>query len=98
MMLPHLLETWRRCAKAPFLLARNLTLSVPSRRSVVLAAAAGCVVAKAGNRSVSSACGSADVLEALGVKVDLSPKGVEECVEKTNIAFMFAPVNHPSMR
>jgi len=69
-----------------------------STASVVLAAAAGCVVAKAGNRSVSSACGSADVLEALGVKVDLSPKGVEECVEKTNIAFMFAPVNHPSMR
>ena len=42
-------------------------------------------MAKAGNRSVSSACGSADVLEALGVKVDLSPSAVEKCVDKTGI-------------
>ncbi|GMH93890.1 hypothetical protein TrVE_jg9945 [Triparma verrucosa] len=69
-----------------------------STASVVLAAASGCIVAKAGNRSVSSACGSADVLEALGVKVDLSPSAVEKCVDKTGIAFMFAPINHPSMR
>eukprot|EP00522_Entomoneis_paludosa_P012092 CAMPEP_0172445180 /NCGR_PEP_ID=MMETSP1065-20121228/5093_1 /TAXON_ID=265537 /ORGANISM="Amphiprora paludosa, Strain CCMP125" /LENGTH=364 /DNA_ID=CAMNT_0013195979 /DNA_START=158 /DNA_END=1252 /DNA_ORIENTATION=+ len=69
-----------------------------STASVVLAAAAGCIVAKAGNRSVSSACGSADVLEALGVKVDLTPEQVEACVEKVRIAFMFAPVNHPAMR
>jgi anthranilate phosphoribosyltransferase len=69
-----------------------------STASTVLAAACGCVVAKAGNRSVSSACGSADVLEALGVKVDLTPDQVERCVAKCNIAFMFAPVNHPSMR
>ena len=64
----------------------------------VLAAAAGCTVAKAGNRSVSSACGSADVLEALGVKVDLTPAQVVECVKQVNVAFMFAPVNHPAMR
>ena len=69
-----------------------------STASTVLAAACGCVVAKAGNRSVSSACGSADVLEALGVKVDLEPSQVEECVSKVKIAFMFAPVNHPAMK
>lgn len=69
-----------------------------STASVVLAAAAGCTVAKAGNRSVSSACGSADVLEALGVKVDLTPAQVVECVRQVNVAFMFAPVNHPAMR
>jgi anthranilate phosphoribosyltransferase len=69
-----------------------------STASTVLAAACGCIVAKAGNRSVSSACGSADVLEALGVKVDLTPNQVVKCVEECNIAFMFAPVNHPAMR
>ena len=69
-----------------------------STASVVLAAAAGCIVAKAGNRSVSSRCGSADVLEALGVKVDLTPEQVQKCVEAVRIAFMFAPVNHPAMK
>mmetsp|Transcript_1851 Transcript_1851/g.2806 ORF Transcript_1851/g.2806 Transcript_1851/m.2806 type:complete len:406 (-) Transcript_1851:395-1612(-) len=69
-----------------------------STASVVLAAAAGCTVAKAGNRSVSSACGSADVLEALGVIVDLNPEQVAECVKECGIAFMFAPVNHSSMK
>ena len=69
-----------------------------STASVVLASAAGCTVAKAGNRSVSSACGSADVLESLGVKVDLAPEQVEQCVEKCGVAFMFAPVNHPAMK
>ncbi len=69
-----------------------------STASVVLAAACGCTVAKAGNRSVSSACGSADVLESLGVKVALEPKQVEACVDKCGIAFMFAPVNHPAMK
>jgi anthranilate phosphoribosyltransferase len=69
-----------------------------STASVVLAAACGCVVAKAGNRAVSSATGSADVLECLGVKVDLSPSQVIQCVEQCGIAFMFAPINHPSMK
>mmetsp|Transcript_34238 Transcript_34238/g.36999 ORF Transcript_34238/g.36999 Transcript_34238/m.36999 type:complete len:434 (-) Transcript_34238:201-1502(-) len=69
-----------------------------STASVVLAAACGCVVAKAGNRSVSSACGSADVLEALGVTVDLAPAEIIKCVDKIGVAFMFAPVNHPAMR
>ncbi|VEU38581.1 unnamed protein product [Pseudo-nitzschia multistriata] len=69
-----------------------------STASTVLAAACGCTVAKAGNRSVSSACGSADVLEALGVKIDLDPSQVVECVDKVGVAFMMAPVNHPAMR
>jgi anthranilate phosphoribosyltransferase len=69
-----------------------------STASAVLSAACGCIVAKVGNRSVSSACGSADVLEALGVKVDLQPKEVAECVKQCNVAFMFAPVNHPSTK
>jgi anthranilate phosphoribosyltransferase len=69
-----------------------------STASVVLSAACGCIVAKAGNRSVSSACGSADVLEALGVRVDLTPAQVVKCVEACNVAFMFAPVNHPAMK
>lgn len=69
-----------------------------STASVVLAAACGCIVAKAGNRSVSSACGSADVLEALGIKVDLQPRQIKECVDACGVAFMFAPVNHPAMK
>jgi len=69
-----------------------------STASVVLAAACGCIVAKAGNRAVSSASGSADVLECLGVKVDLIPEQVVQCVEECGIAFMFAPVNHPAMK
>jgi anthranilate phosphoribosyltransferase len=69
-----------------------------STASVVLAAACGCTVAKAGNRSVSSRCGSADVLEALGVRVDLTPDQVVRCVDRVRVAFMFAPVNHPAMR
>jgi len=69
-----------------------------STASVVLAAACGCTVAKAGNRSVSSACGSADVLEAIGVKIDLTPAQTVQCVQKCGIAFMYAPVNHPAMR
>jgi len=69
-----------------------------STASVVLAAACGCTVAKIGNRSVSSACGSADVLEALGVKVDLQPEQVAKCVDEVNVAFMFAPIHHPATK
>ena len=60
--------------------------------------AAGAKVAKHGNRSVSSMCGSADVLEALGVAVDLGPEGVAECIKRTNMGFMFAPRYHPAMK
>ena len=69
-----------------------------STASVVLAAACGCKVAKAGNRSVSSRCGSADVLETLGVQIELNPEQVAESIEKCGIGFMYAPVNHPAMR
>ncbi|EHP87375.1 anthranilate phosphoribosyltransferase [Methanotorris formicicus] len=61
---------------------------------------AGCcvAVAKHGNRSVSSKCGSADVLEALGVNLDIPPKKVEECIEKVGIGFLFAPLYHSAMK
>lgn len=63
-----------------------------------VAAAAGVTVVKHGNRSVSSKCGSADVLECLGVNIDLQPNQVEKCVEKINIGFMFAPHFHKAMK
>lgn len=66
--------------------------------SALVAAGAGVPIAKHGNRSVSSRCGSADVLEALGVKVDLEPKKVEECIDAVGIGFIFAPNFHKAMR
>jgi anthranilate phosphoribosyltransferase len=69
-----------------------------STLSAVVAAAAGVRVAKHGNRAASSKCGSADVLEALGVKIDLGPEGVRRCIEEAGIGFLFAPVYHPSFR
>lgn len=66
--------------------------------SAIVTAAAGVPVAKHGNRSVSSKCGSADVLEALGVKIDLEPKKVEECISQIGIGFIFAPKFHAAMR
>ena len=59
---------------------------------------AGVAVAKHGNKSVSSKCGSADVLKELGVKIELQPKQVEKCIEETGIGFMFAPIFHPAMK
>ncbi|PKM93250.1 MAG: anthranilate phosphoribosyltransferase [Firmicutes bacterium HGW-Firmicutes-1] len=64
----------------------------------ILVAAAGVSVVKHGNRSVSSKCGSADVLEALGIKIDLLPEQVEACVKEINIGFFFAPTFHKAMR
>ncbi len=61
-------------------------------------AAAGIPVAKHGNRAVSSRCGSADLLEALGVKVDLAPDQVTECLKTTGMGFLFAPVFHLAMK
>ena len=63
-----------------------------------VAAAAGAKVAKHGGRSVSSTCGSADVLEALGINVNLSPTQVANCVETIGIGFMFAPNHHSAMK
>ena len=64
----------------------------------LVAAGAGVTVAKHGNRAMSGACGSADVLEALGVNIDLSPEGVSRCMEEAGFGFMFAQRYHPSMR
>jgi anthranilate phosphoribosyltransferase len=69
-----------------------------STLSAIVAAACGARVAKHGNRAASSMCGSADVLEKLGVKIDLAPEGVARCIDEAGIGFLFAPVFHPSFR
>lgn len=69
-----------------------------STTSAIVVAAAGGKVAKHGNRSVSSRCGSADVLEALGVRLDLTPVQVSTCVAQIGIGFMFAPQHHSAMK
>jgi anthranilate phosphoribosyltransferase len=69
-----------------------------STMSAFVVASAGGRVAKHGNRSITSACGAADFLEALGVAIDLSPAGVARCVDETGFGFMFAPLFHPAMR
>jgi anthranilate phosphoribosyltransferase len=69
-----------------------------STLSAIVAAASGARVAKHGNRAASSMCGSADVLEQLGVKIDLAPEGVARCIDEAGIGFLFAPVFHPSFR
>lgn len=73
------------------------TFNISSAAAVVVAAC-GVRVAKHGNRSVSSRCGSADVFEALGVRVEAPPETVTRCLEQAGIAFFFAPTFHPSMR
>ena len=69
-----------------------------STASMFVAAAAGATVAKHGNRSVSSKSGSADVLEALGATISLTPQQVGECIEAIGCGFMFAPNHHPAMK
>jgi anthranilate phosphoribosyltransferase len=66
--------------------------------SMFVAAAAGARVSKHGNRSVSSKSGSADVLEAMGVPLTLTPKAISRCIADTGIGFMFAPNHHPAMK
>jgi anthranilate phosphoribosyltransferase len=69
-----------------------------STASAFVVAAAGGRVAKHGNRSVSSRCGSADVLEAAGVKLDLAPAQVARCIDEVGVGFMFAPRHHGAMK
>lgn len=69
-----------------------------STASSLVAASAGVKIAKHGNRSVSSKSGSADVLEALGVKLELTPEQIAQCVEQVGIGFMFAPMHHSCMK
>jgi anthranilate phosphoribosyltransferase len=69
-----------------------------STTSIFVAAAAGCRVAKHGNRSVSSKSGAADVLEAAGLRLDLTPDQVEQCVREVGVGFMFAPAHHGAMK
>ena len=69
-----------------------------STAAAFIAAGAGVSVAKHGNRAVSSTCGSADVLEELGVGIDLEPQRVRECIDEVGIGFLFAPRFHPAMR
>jgi anthranilate phosphoribosyltransferase len=76
---------------------RSGSVNVSTMAALIVAGAGG-KVAKHGNRAMSSSCGSADVLEALGVKVDLGPDGVRRCLDEAGIGFCFAPVFHPSMR
>jgi anthranilate phosphoribosyltransferase len=76
---------------------RSGTFNISTAAALVVAAC-GVPVAKHGNRSVSSRCGSADVLEALGVNVSASPGVVERCLREIGIAFFFAPTFHPAMR
>ncbi len=69
-----------------------------STTAALIAAGAGCAVAKHGNRSATGPSGSADVLEALGARIDLDPRGVASCIEEAGFGFMFAPAHHRATR
>lgn len=73
------------------------TLNVSTATSFVVAGC-GVPVAKHGNRNMSSRCGAADVLEALGIRIDISPQAAENCLNETGLCFLYAPNFHPAMR
>jgi anthranilate phosphoribosyltransferase len=73
------------------------TLNI-STATAIVAAAAGIPVAKHGNRALSSKSGASDVLQALGVKIDLTPAQISACIKEAGIGFMFAPAHHPAMK
>jgi anthranilate phosphoribosyltransferase len=76
---------------------RSGTFNISTASAIVLAAC-GMRIAKHGNRSVSSQCGSADVLEALGINIQAAPAIVEQCLGEVGVAFLFAPTFHPAMK
>ena len=75
----------------------KFSLNISTAVAFVLSAL-GIPVAKHGNRSITSNCGSADVLKALGINIDMNTDKISECIEKTGICFMFAPNHHPAMK
>ena len=73
------------------------TLNISTATAIVVAAS-GVPVAKHGNRALSSKSGASDVLQALGVKIDLTPEQISRCIKEAGIGFMFAPAHHPAMK
>ncbi|MBA7478389.1 Anthranilate phosphoribosyltransferase [subsurface metagenome] len=98
----HAVRVKARCIRLslPYysLVVTKLKTCNVSTAAAIVAAGAGVYVAKHGNRGITSGCGSADVLEELGVKIDAGHEVVAECIKQAHIGFMFAPMFHPAMK